>query len=259
MTLSQFQTQLAELISQPERLGAVRALGNAALGTADLDGRERRRLIALAHDPRLEVAVMLHLRRRLAAVLTALPQTSRLLGDTVISSLMREYRRTHQPRSNYFAEEGLEFAVFLKPREELTPFVADVLALEVAVLEIHLEEERKPESTLLPTVASLSPSAHPRLAPRSRLIDTHHDPEQLAAALRGGLPPPDPMRQTETILLKQAKAGEVDVEVLERHLASVLRLCTGRETIRSLCASQGLGSDDFAALNEGGYIVLSRS
>jgi hypothetical protein len=238
MTLAQFQTALAELISQPGRLDAVRALGGDGLGTAQLDERERRRLVALARDPRLEVAVMLHVRRRLAAVLTALPHSCRLLGDGVVSSLLREYRWAHPPRSTYFADEGLEFARFLGARDELDPFVADVLALEVAVLEIHLEEEREPDP-------------HPRLAPRSRLVDTQHDPEQLASVLRGGpVVPPVPTRRAHTMLLRQTGDGEVGVEVLDPRLASVLRLCTGEGPI-------DLSRDDFAALGEAGYITLS--
>jgi Protein of unknown function (DUF692) len=180
MTLAQFQTALAELISLPGRLDAVRAVGSDGLGTAELDERERRRLVALARDPRLEVAVLLHVRRRLAAVLTALPHSCRLLGDGLIDSLLREYRWAHPPRSNYFADEGLEFACFLSTRDEVDPFVSDVLALETGVLEIHLEE---PDP---------SPLAHPRLAPGSPLVDTQHDPEQLASVLRGGPGPAGP-------------------------------------------------------------------
>jgi len=256
MTLAQFQASLAELIYSPRRLGAVRTLGSAALETSDLDELEQRRLVSLARDPHLEIAVILQLRRRLAAVLTALPHTCRLLGDAITSSLMREYRTVHPPRSSYFAEEGIAFADFLSTRSELTPFVADVLAFELAVLELDLEKEWESEAALQSVPPS--PYAYPKLAPQSRLLNTRHEPEEIATVLRGGALPHTPTRRPRTMFLRRTSVGDLQVEVLEDYLASALRLCSGEDTIINLRATHGLSDDDFAALNEAGYVVFAQ-
>jgi hypothetical protein len=254
MTLARFQSALAELITVPERRRAVRALGAEALQEPELDERERRRLVALARDPRLEVAVMLHVRRRLAGVLTALPHTCRLLGDDAVSSLMDAYGESHPPRSSYFVEEGLAFARFLSVREELGGLATDVLAFETAVLELELERAADRPSA---PATSLSPSAYPKLAPRSRLVEIRTDPEQLAGVLSGAEMPEFVAAGRRTLFIQQPAEGGLRVEALDPALARALRLCTGSETVRSLCARHDLDDDDPAALAEGGYIVFA--
>ena len=253
MSLARFQSAVAELITVPERRRAVRALGSVALEDLELDDRERRRLVALAGDPRLEVAVMLHVRRRLAGVLTALPHTCRLLGDEVVS-FMNDYGESHPPRSSYFVEEGLAFADFLRAERKLTGLRADVLALEAAALELELEVERDGDAAPVTPTTALSPRTHPRLAPRSRLVDIWSNPERLADVLRGGPAAEDETSPTRsTLFVQRRRGGELRIEALDPALAEAIRLCTGTETVGGVDP----GDDDAAALAEGGYVVFT--
>jgi hypothetical protein len=179
-----------------------------------------------------------------------------LLGDDAVSSLMDTYGESHPPRSSYFVEEGLVFADFLRVREELGGLAADVLAFETAVLELELEVERAGERAS-GSATSLSPSAYPKLVPRSRLVEIRSDPEQLAGVLSGAEMPEVVAAARRTLFIQRPAEGGLRVEALDPALARALRMCTGSESVHSLCARHVLEEDDAAALAEGGYIVFA--
>jgi hypothetical protein len=253
VALAAFQTALAELICTPELREAVREDADRALEGWDLSERERRRIATLARDSRLEVAVMLHERRRLGGMLTALPRTCDLLGRGTVERLLRDYGRTSPATSFAFVSEGLGFGRFLMSAldsEASAPYLArDVLAFELALLEL----EDVPRA---PAAASNVAQAYPTLAPGLRLVALEHGPRQLLSALEGERPEPVEVSD-EWLLVRRTEDGRFAAEAVDPRLAAVVRLCDGSATVGALCESEQLDLDDFVAVAEAGYVVLA--
>ena len=101
---------------------------------------ERRRLVAIANDPGLDVTRTLHDGWRLSKVLLMLPMTCLLLGDVRLAAELTSFWRGRVPRSLYFHDEAIAFCdhVLARPRSRLRlTYLDEVVAFERALLELQ--------------------------------------------------------------------------------------------------------------------------
>jgi hypothetical protein len=115
MSLQEFQRATAELIASPERCLRAKADFDAEFAVFDLTDRERRRLLAMLHDPGMSANCMLYRVNRLVPILEVLPQTWRLLGSAAKTELQAFWRSFPEAMPQY-ADEARRFGVWLEDR-----------------------------------------------------------------------------------------------------------------------------------------------
>ena len=116
MSRRAFQTALARLVTDPDYRAGVRARGGAALA-GRFSPRERRRLLAAAADPGMDMTRTLHKAFRLGKLLTQLPLTCRLLGTERLAREVERFWKARPPLSFYFLEEAIAFCDYLLERD----------------------------------------------------------------------------------------------------------------------------------------------
>jgi hypothetical protein len=159
-----FQAALARLVVDPAYREGVRAHGEPVL--EGLDALERRRLLAVAAGPGLDMTCKVHQAWRLGKLYTMVPLTCALLGEESLKRAVHDFWRSRPPRSFYFRDEAIDFCDHLSTRSEI-PYLAEVLAYERAVLELRRPftgDERE----------------------RTATVEFRHDPARLLSALRAG-------------------------------------------------------------------------
>lgn len=181
MSLVVFQAQLARLTTDAEFQRAVRRHGAAALGPG-LDGRERRRLLAVAADPGTRMTRTMYRGFRLAKLLATVPLLCRALGRYRTSTVLR-YFADCRPFTFYFADEGVAFCDFIIATPPARPspcMLADVARYERATLLLGMQAADRRNAALTVPFA--------------------HDPAAVlgwALGRRAAPPPcPSPMRAT---------------------------------------------------------------
>jgi hypothetical protein len=136
MSLAAFQTQLARLISDP----AAAADPNFT-ALPDLSAHERSRLLAIARSPGLAITQKLHRGFRVGKLLSLLPLSCALLGETALADLAQLFWRACPSRSFHFWEEATEFAEFVLAQDEPVRHLAEVVSYERASLRLRCEAE----------------------------------------------------------------------------------------------------------------------
>jgi hypothetical protein len=136
MSLSAFQTQMARMVSDPAA-----AVDTRISALPDLSAKERMRLLAIAHSPGLAITQKLHRGFRVGKLLSLLPLTCALLGETALADLAAHFWRACPSRSFHFWEEATAFAEFLLAQDEPVRHLAEVVAYERASLRLRCEAE----------------------------------------------------------------------------------------------------------------------
>jgi hypothetical protein len=171
VTAAAFQSALARLIVEPPFRERVRSAGAAALPRG-LAARERRRLLAVASDPGLDITCTLHRGFRLAKLLAQLPLTFTVLDADTSRREVELFWSRRPPASFYFLEEAVAFCAHLlaRPAALPLPYLAEVAAYEKAGLELE---------RALPPGTEVSP----------RRVEFRHDPLALLDELAQGRVP----------------------------------------------------------------------
>jgi len=180
VSLAAFQSGLARLVTDPCWREEVRTTGPTAAGDG-LTDRERRRLHQAAGDPGLAVTATLVRSFRLGKILTLLPLTRRLLGDTILAREVRRFWSEEPPRSFYALDEAQAFAADLLRRRLRNPFVDEVVAFERAMLELR---RARPGNRL----------------PPPQTIRFRHDPRIVLGMLSEGRSLPRRLRERPCVL-----------------------------------------------------------
>jgi hypothetical protein len=249
MTLAAFQQLLAELVLSPELRAAV-AEDETALDGAELSPVERRRLVGIAADPRLATATMLHEKRRLAGVATALPATCILLGESLVLELVRDHARSGPPTSFYFQDDGRSFGELLRgvvDELEVHSCTRDVLEIELAMLELRRESGAP---------AARRAKGSVELPAEARLVELDHDPLEILALLEGADTSVQPSVRPSTALVRLLEDGAFRLEPLHPYLARILRACERSGAAEAVCAELELERSELELLAESGYVVL---
>lgn len=200
MSLAAFQSQLARLVLDPRWREEIRTAGPGALD-GDLTDRERRRLFQAAGDPGLALTATLVRSVRLGQILTHLPLTRALLGDTLLAREVRRFWAQEPPRTLYALEEAEAFAADLLRRRLHNPFLDEVVGFERALLELR---RARPGNRPAPP----------------QTVFFQHDPRVVLGALYAGRQPPRRLRQRPCALQAVLAAdGTVQWSPLAREAA----------------------------------------
>lgn len=172
MSQQDFQTLMARLVVDPAFRDRVSSLGDIAL-PRDLGARERERLIFAAGSKGIDITRTLHKGFRLGKILSLLPLTCSVMGNTRLARQVDRFWKEHSSVSFYYLEEALAFCSFIERRIRAglrITYLEEIIAYERARLELQLPQ-----------------SGDRRVEPRKvRFI---HDPEQLLLSLARGRRP----------------------------------------------------------------------
>jgi len=168
---------MARLVVDPDFRDRVSSFGESAL-PPDLGSRERQRLIFAAGSKGIDITRTLHKGFRLGKILSLLPLTCSVMGNTRLARQIDLFWKEHSSVSFYYLEEALAFCSFIERRIHAglrIAYLAEIIAYERARLELQLPqtggreiEPRKvrfihdPERLLL----SLALGRRPRAVPR---------------------------------------------------------------------------------------------
>jgi hypothetical protein len=196
VSLAAFQTALARLVLDPRWREEVHASGPSVLPEG-LSERERRRLGEAAAHPGLAVTATLVRSFRLGKIITLLPLTRRLLGDTVLAREARRFWAEQPPRTFYALDEALAFAATLLRRRLRNPFLEEVVGFERAMLELG---RPRPAGVRV----------------RSEVVRFRHDPRVVLGALSAGRRPPRRLPERRSALVASLAAdGRLDWRAAE--------------------------------------------
>lgn len=178
MSLSGFQLALCDAIASPSRAQTLRLDPDAFLAGYDLTDRERRRLVAVGRQPGMTTCCAIYRLNRISPICLHLPMTMRLLGDGFMAQV-EDYWSSRGTDLQY-CPEVVGFGEFLGERIRAgalsTPYLADVLAFELAVVDLQFADGSTPMG-----------GAHPRI----RLVRFAHDPIAILEALADERVPED--------------------------------------------------------------------
>lgn len=139
MSLKEFQRALCDAVASTSRATTLRDDPDRALARYELTDRERRRLVAIAHQRGMATSAAIYRLNRVEPLCEFLPWTWKLLGDDLVTHASRFWEE-HATDLQY-APEVSAFGAFLTARIReglvLQPHVADVLALELAANEVR--------------------------------------------------------------------------------------------------------------------------
>jgi hypothetical protein len=136
MSLSAFQSAIADLVARPDRCIAVRENG-AILDEYDLSPLERRRIIEIVSHPGMSHNCTLYRANRLTPIARSLPETCSALGARLGEEL-DAFWRLEPDTELQFKREATRFASFLIRRIErgeiADPILEECLARELQAL-----------------------------------------------------------------------------------------------------------------------------
>ncbi len=213
MSLAAFQSALARLVTDTCWREEVRTGGPSAAGEG-LTERERRRLREAAGDPGLAVTATLVRSFRLAKIVTLLPLTRSLLGDTILAREVRRFWAEEPPRTFYALDEAQAFAADLLRRRLRNPFVDEVVGFERAMLELR---RARPGNR----------------RPPAQTVRFRHDPRIVLGALAAGRLPPRRLREHPCVLradlaadgtVEWSPAPDVEAERISQHASAALSM-----------------------------------
>ena len=192
MSMVIFQTELARLITNPQFRAKVREVGATALAE-ELTLLERRRLLAVAASPGLDVTWSLHKGFRLNKLLSRMPFTCALLDDDVLAREIGLFWDKTPPTSFYFTAEASAFCDHLLERaaELAIPCMEEVVALERATLLLQLPNEAGAGG------------------PPAQVLRFEHDPSRLLAALQTGAAVGDLPIEPCVLIGQRNSAGDI--------------------------------------------------
>lgn len=196
MSRRAFQSALARLVTDPDYRAEVRTHGAAALA-GRFSPRERRRLLAAADDPGMDVTRTLHKAFRLGKLLTQLPLTCRLMGTERLAPEVERFWKRRPPLSFYFLEEAVAFCDYLLGR--------DLAAFGVE----HLEEVVRYERA----AKALKRARAEGHRPEPERVEFACDPAALLSALNRGEVPAGIPPLACTLEARLSEAGEVEWDV----------------------------------------------
>ena len=200
MTAAAFQNAVARLIVDEPFRARVRAEGEVALPGRALTAAERRRLLAAAADPGMEITATLHRGFRLSKLLGRLPLTFELLDPAVSRRELDAFWAERPPKSFYYIEEAIAFSDYLARHAErlAIPYLAEVVAFERAGLEL---QRARPDGS----------------PPPPQRVAFEHDPTPLIEAIAAGKVPESlPRRPCE--LVGRRVGGDTEWTLTERAL-----------------------------------------
>lgn len=265
MSLAGFQRAFAALVFTPALRTEVAALTPPELPPA-LDGlelteRERRRLHAMARDPGMKVATLLHRANRLAMFTNTLPRTSEALADPRFVPLVHRFWKEHAPTSVMYAREARRFGAFIRElvrTGELAPGpFTELMDAELAVLDLGKSGIAVPTVRPEPPSGAALEEARPRLGPWCRVLPFRLDPRVLVPTGGRMAPLPDALPEEERYLLVVAVApGQVVPRGLEARWGRALQASTGEHSVTRLCELSGCEPRHFAALAREGWILM---
>jgi len=234
MTLYDFQRALADCVADGSLRDAARQAPDTALAGYALSPRERARLAAAVAHPGMPVTVGLYRANRLTVIHGSLPLTCTLLGD-MLRAVVDAYWAHGAPPDLQHASEAARFAEFLRARLEVlgVPWLAEVLAFEMAALELTLPAAPQPPS-----------ASGARLHPRVRLVRFGTAPDVLLARV-AATQPTDDLVPAERWLLLDGRSGAVEA----RELTTVMGW-----TLAAVSAGATPGSAAFDALVAAGVV-----
>lgn len=169
MSLQGFQQALTDLVMSPALRARV-SEDPSCLAGYDLSELERRRLAALARDPRVRTPTYLHRAFRLSMLANTLPRTCKALGPQGLRELTHAWWSEGPPRTMQYVKEALRFREFALGRLRDGSFRHD-----------FLEEILETEIAAVTLGRSGAVSA-------SRVVPWRHDPDAVLAALDAGRP-----------------------------------------------------------------------
>lgn len=258
MSLTGFQSALAQLIIDAELCDRFRADSQVAFGSYDLSALERRRLLAIAQDPNLGVARRIHRFFRINALLQSLPLTIRLLGDRRLRSLAEGFWRLGAPRNYYRQREAARFGEFLNDlveRGELRdPYVLDIVRFELAALD--LARSQQVEENEVADASGVNPRHwRPGLSHSLRLVVFEHAPGELLSCLERGEEPKEIEAGRNYLLLDGSSSPSIRLVPLIPALGSILQRCDGTRSAEELSATGKISVVDLRRLATKGYLT----
>jgi hypothetical protein len=186
MSLQQFQWVLASMTIQPTLAATLKRDGVVALQAYELSALEQRRLLAVSHQPGLELNCTLARANRFGPILDVYPKVCTLIKPW-LRELLDTFWSEHVPSNYQLSGEEDAFAVFLHDRLATGRFkhlyLREVLDYETACWQLV-------QSSRQDAVAVTALEHAQKLGFRD--VCFNHDPTQLLALLQQGeLPPPE--------------------------------------------------------------------
>ncbi|HKH45900.1 MAG TPA: hypothetical protein VKM72_14655 [Thermoanaerobaculia bacterium] len=257
MSLQGFQQALTDLVMSPALRARVAEDPSACLAGYDLSDLERRRLEALARDPRVRTPTLLHRSFRLSMIANTLPRSCKALGPRGLRELTHAYWGEGPPRTMQFVKEALRFGGYalgrLRDGSFQHDFLEELLETEMAALTLDRSgaaweagERAVPDDLAFRT---------PRLHPACRVIPWRHDPDAVLAALDAGRPLEGFEEGEHCLLLAAAGAGKLITKTFGTAERRALLAADGTRTVGDLCAELDLPGRVFAELVAAGWLV----
>lgn len=217
MTLLAFQQAFCELIASPRLCLAVREDPAPFLSRYELSPREQDRLRDMVWQRGMSTTCSVYRSNRITPLYTMLPHTFTLLGDA-LEPLLDAYWTDVELRDIEFHQETERFAHFLRQRLASgaldDPFVAEVLAFELAVNELRYAPRRA-------ILAKLRDADTIVLHPLVRVVRFAHDPDEVLGALARG-EVPHGIAESESYLVLSAIDEELAVQDVDPDTARLL-------------------------------------
>lgn len=177
MSLKSFQLALAEIISSPKTGKAY--LSDPALldGKYNLTDTERNRLLHMLEQKGMRINYMLYQTNRMTPLSIFMPYTLKILRPQLLG-IVQEFWARYPKTPFQFKEEIALFSSFLKQKMLLdglsVPYLEDLILLEDTLNDIRFSEAREYHASDATSFV---------LHPAVRVIETEHDPAQLAEAM----------------------------------------------------------------------------
>jgi hypothetical protein len=105
MSAAGFQSAMARLVTDRQFRSGLASAGARATPRT-LSPRERRRLLAVAAHPGLDITRMMYVSFRLSRLQSSVPYTFRMLGKRRFHTEVSLYLDRFRPNSFYFIDEG---------------------------------------------------------------------------------------------------------------------------------------------------------
>ena len=177
MSLKSFQLALAEIISSPKTGKAYLNDPTLLEGKYDLTDTERNRLLHMLEQKGMRINYMLYQTNRMTPLSIFMPYTLKILRPQLLG-IVQEFWARYTKTPFQFKEEIALFSSFLKQKILVdglsVPYLEDLILLEDSLNDIRFGEARDYSAA---DVFSFV------LHPAVRVIETEHNPAQLAAAM----------------------------------------------------------------------------
>jgi hypothetical protein len=209
MALEVYQEIFCKMVAAPGFRERVLEHSGEYLNGLDLTDRERRRLLAIAGQPGMQVNTAIHRANRITPLDHSVPFTLFLLGERLRDVLQRYW--LENPTENLqIPAESERFAAFLENELQggriIDPYLKEVLAFERTCTELKFFTEDE--------LQRANPAGD-ELPPLVRIVTFRHDPVQLLEALANTEMPPADMVEGEFHLLIDCRTGEPDFRLID--------------------------------------------